>query len=230
MSIFGAPAPAPAMTSAPVAAPSFPTFKLVLVGDGGTGKTTFVTRHRTGEFEKRYIATIGVDVTNLTLHTNHGPITFCNWDTAGQEVFGGLRDGYYIQAHCAILMFDVTSRATYNNVEKWYRDLTRVCENIPIVLVANKVDVKDRQVKTKQVSFHRKKNLQYVEISAKSNYNIEKPYLMLLSKLLGDPSVSLVEQMALMPPEIQMDPTLALQIQQEVAEAAALPLPMDDMI
>ncbi|KAA6386284.1 MAG: putative GTP-binding nuclear protein RAN, partial [Streblomastix strix] len=60
-----------------------PTFKLVLVGDGGVGKTTFVLRHRTGEFEKRYIATIGVDVRNLTLYTNRGPVTFCNWDTAG---------------------------------------------------------------------------------------------------------------------------------------------------
>ena len=47
------------------------------------------------------------------------------------------------------------------------RDLTRVCENIPIVLCGNKVEVKDRKVKAKQITFHRKKNLQYYEISAK---------------------------------------------------------------
>ena len=99
------------------------------------------------------------------------------WDTAGQEKFGGLRDGYYIQVchllqfnilslysffqgQCAIIMFDVTSRVTYKNVPNWHRDLVRVCENIPIVLTGNKVDIKDRKVKAKSIVFHRKKNLQ----------------------------------------------------------------------
>lgn len=61
---------------------------------------------------------------------------------------------------CAIIMFDVTSRVTYKNVPNWHRDLVRVCENIPIVLCGNKVDVKDRKVKAKSIVFHRKKNLQ----------------------------------------------------------------------
>ena len=74
-----------------------PTFKCVLVGDGGTGKTTFVKRHLTGEFEKKYVATLGVEVHPLVFHTNRGAIRFNVWDTAGQEKFGGLRDGYYIQ-------------------------------------------------------------------------------------------------------------------------------------
>lgn len=57
-------------------------------------------------------------------------------------------------------MFDVTSRVTYKNVPNWHRDLVRVCENIPIVLCGNKVDIKDRKVKAKTIVFHRKKNLQ----------------------------------------------------------------------
>ena len=54
----------------------------------------FVKRHLTGEFEKKYIATLGVEVHPLVFHTNCGPIVFNTWDTAGQEKFGGLRDGY----------------------------------------------------------------------------------------------------------------------------------------
>jgi GTP-binding nuclear protein Ran len=69
-------------------------YKLVLVGDGGVGKTTFVKRHLTGEFEKKYIATLGVEVHPMVFHTNHGPIRLNVWDTAGQEKLGGLRDGY----------------------------------------------------------------------------------------------------------------------------------------
>lgn len=105
-------------------------------------------------------ATLGVEVHPLVFYTNRGPIRFNVWDTAGQEKFGGLRDGYYIQGQCAIIMFDVTSRVTYKNVPNWHRDLIRVCENIPIVLCGNKVDIKDRKVKAKSITFHRKKNLQ----------------------------------------------------------------------
>jgi len=63
-----------------------PEFKLILVGDGGVGKTTFVKRHLTGEFEKKYVATLGVEVHPLTFHTNRGALKFNVWDTAGQEV------------------------------------------------------------------------------------------------------------------------------------------------
>ena len=158
-------------------------FKLVLVGDGGVGKTTFVKRHATGEFEKKYIATIGVEVRPMPFHTTKGLIKFNVWDTAGQEKLGGLRDGYYIGGNCGIIMFDVTSRITYQNVPKWYKDLVRVCDGIPICLVGNKVDVKDRKVKAKMIVFHRKKGLQYYDISAKSNYQFEKPFVWLLRKL-----------------------------------------------
>ena len=68
-------------------------------------------------------------------------------------------------------------------------DLVRVCEQVPIVLTGNKVDVKERKVKAKTITFHRKKNLQYYDISAKSNYNFEKPFLWLARKLVGNPNL-----------------------------------------
>lgn len=247
-----------------------PTFKCVLVGDGGTGKTTFVKRHMTGEFEKKYVATLGVEVHPLIFHTNRGAIRFNVWDTAGQEKFGGLRDGYYIQGQCAIIMFDVTSRVTYKNVPNWHRDLVRVCENIPIVLCGNKVDIKDRKVKAKSIVFHRKKNLQviymsrilnsfkgmiikksflkqncnityiwwsflnviyyfqYYDISAKSNYNFEKPFLWLARKLVGDPNLEFVAMPALLPPEVKMDKDWQLQIERDLQEAQETALPEED--
>ncbi|CAD8109980.1 unnamed protein product [Paramecium primaurelia] len=203
-------------------------FKLVVVGDGAVGKTTFVKRHLTGEFEKKYLATQGVEVSQVVFYTTHGPIRLVIWDTAGQEKLGGLREGYYIGAHCAIIMFDVTSRISYKNVPKWHKDLTRICENIPIVLVGNKVDSKDRKVKARQITFHRKVNIQYYDVSAKSNYQYEKPFLYLLRRLANDANLSLVQAMALLPPEIPIDPEYAAQIEKERQNAENQPLPDEE--
>ena len=177
-------------------------YKLVLCGDGGTGKTTFIKRHLTGEFEKKYIATLGAEVHPMVFCTTRGKFRFQVWDTAGQEKLACLRDGYYIGAHCAIIMFDVCSRVTYKNVTKWYKELIRVCKGIPIVLVGNKVDVADRKVKATQILFPKKYGIQYYDISAKSNYQFEKPFLWLLKKLSGDPYLTLVEELALKPSEV----------------------------
>lgn len=205
-----------------------PTFKLLLVGDGGTGKTTFVKRHLSGEFEKRYIATIGVEVHPLDFHTSRGVLRFDVWDTAGQEKFGGLRDGYYIQGKCAIIFFDVTSRITYKNVPNWHRDIVRVCEDIPIVLCGNKVDIKERRVKARTITFHRKKNLQYYDISAKNNYHFEKPFLWLAKKLVGDPNLELVAQPVLEASAGTLSEDQRRAIEQQTAEAARSALPDDD--
>jgi len=123
---------------------------------------------------------------------------------------------------------DVTSRVTYKNVPNWHRDLVRVCENVPIVLCGNKVDIKDRKVKAKSIVFHRKKNLQYYDISAKSNYNFEKPFLWLARKLIGDPNLELVAMPALAPPEVVMDPALLQQLSNDLREAESIALPEDE--
>lgn len=193
----------------------------------GMGTLTRTQTFHGGRRDRTWTATIGVEVRPLDFYTNRGQIRYYCWDTAGQEKFGGLRDGYYIHGNCAIIMFDVTSRLTYKNVPTWHRDLTRVCENIPIVLCGNKVDVKNRQVKAKQVTFHRKKNLQYYEISAKSNYNFEKPFLYLARKLTGDPNLHFVEQPAYVPAEVQIDLQAQAINEQELQEAAKMPLPDD---
>ena len=208
-------------------------FKLVLIGDGGVGKTTFVKRHLTGEYEKRYIATVGVEVHPLRFCTSRGNVTFNVWDTAGQEKLSGLRDGYYIGGQCGIIMFDVTSRITYKNVPKWHRDLVRVCENVPIVLVGNKVDVKDRKVKAKQITYHRRHNLQYFDVSAKSNYQFEKPFLWLARRLSGDPALTIVEAPILAPGEIMIDEEQMNAIRKEEQDLELLknaPLPDDEDI
>ena len=172
-------------------------FKLVLIGEGGVGKTTFVKRHRTGDFEHKYIPTLGVDVNPLPFHTNYGTLIFDVWDCAGQDKFGGLRDGYFTEAKGAIIMFDVTSLTTYKAVPSWYGDLVRVCgDDIPIVLCGNKVDVLERKVKPRDIHFHREKKCTYFDISAKNNYNYGKPFLILARQLTGHADLEFVAEPA----------------------------------
>eukprot|EP01061_Rhynchopus_euleeides_P045820 TRINITY_DN841_c0_g1_i1.p1 TRINITY_DN841_c0_g1~~TRINITY_DN841_c0_g1_i1.p1 ORF type:complete len:217 (+),score=38.38 TRINITY_DN841_c0_g1_i1:320-970(+) len=208
---------------------AIPTFKLLLVGDGGTGKTAFLKRHLGGEFEKKYIPTVGVEVHPLTFQTTKGPICFEVWDIAGRK-YGGLMDGYYLQGQCAIIMFDVTSRQTYKNVPNLHRDVTRVCGNIPVVLVGNKVDVMDRQVKARAITFHRRKKLQYYDVSAKSGFNFEKPFLWLIRKFANDSGVELLDSGASLEP-VCLDEQIKwlAAIRQMGAEGnVCYPCPLDD--
>lgn len=205
-------------------------FKLVLVGDGGVGKTTLTKRHLTGEFQTKYMPTLGVEVQSLRFNTSEGPLVFNIWDTAGQEKFGGLRDGYYVHADCAVVMFDVTSRVTYASVPKWHQDIQRTCGGkLPIVLIGNKVDVKDREVKAQQLQYHRKQHIQYYDVSAKTNYNFEKPFLFLARKLTGVQDLQLLGDFARQP-EIPaaIDSQQVLEAERLLSEASRIAVGDDD--
>lgn len=90
------------------------------------------------------------------------------------------------------------------------------------------MDVKERKVKAKTITFHRKKNLQYYDISAKSNYNFEKPFLWLARKLVGNQTLEFVASPALAPPEVTVDKVILAQYEQEMETAAQQPLPDED--
>lgn len=109
---------------------------------------------------------------------------------AGQERYAGLADGYYLHADAAVLMFDVTSVASFKKVPLLHASLLKVCGPLlPIVLVGAKADcVDERRVRPKQVTFHRKRNLQYYEVSAKSAHNVRLPLDWLVSLCLRPPA------------------------------------------
>ncbi|KAF3915781.1 hypothetical protein ABW20_dc0109617 [Dactylellina cionopaga] len=134
------------------------TWKLVLVGDGNTGRKSLIKVHLEAESGRKYLPTLGA------------------------YKLAGLREGYYANASCAIIMFDVSSQVTYKNVPLWHKDIKWVSPDIPIVVCGNKVDVPEaeRQVKPKDVTFHRgREAMQYYDISVKSRYNVEQPFLWL---------------------------------------------------
>lgn len=137
-----------------------PYFKIVLIGDKETGKTTFLKRNLTGEFDTNYMGTKGVEIHILQFDTNRGPMQFQAWDTAGQEGFDVLDEGCYINAQGAIVFYDVSRPGTFKNVSTWLRNLQRNCGTIPTVLCGNKADFFRTIKQTPNNEFNRKMNLQ----------------------------------------------------------------------
>lgn len=124
------------------------TYKIVLVGAGGVGKNSLVLRLLGLNVVNKYIATLGVEVHPLRVHTNKGVINLNMWSCAGQEKFMGLADGYYINAHGAIGMFDdapSSKEVLKSRLIDFYR--VRSPHHYKVVVVQNKSDLIPREVK-----------------------------------------------------------------------------------
>jgi GTPase SAR1 family protein len=119
-------------------AAAVPEFKCVLVGDGGTGKTTFVKRHLTGEFEKKYVATQGVEVHPMPFTTNRGQLKFNVWDTAGQA---SMHSGHALRIllHPRVLVAVVSRRSVadspFSLVRGLFLHLVDACRRSSVVFV-----------------------------------------------------------------------------------------------
>lgn len=138
---------------------------ILLLGDGGVGKTTFVNYLKTGKFTTRYIPTVGME--------QHPFEKFTLMDVAGQEKYVGETPVRYFETfapNIVLLMFSVDSKSSYNHLEYWYE---WVPEGIPIILVANKCDSENRKFYEDNIFFHKKYNLKYCEISLKNGANVD---------------------------------------------------------
>lgn len=120
-------------------------------------------------------------------------------------------------------MFDVVDKLTFKNAPNWCRDITSVCKKIPICICGNKVDREtERKVKASAaIKFVKKKKYEYYDISAKSNYNFEMPFLYFARILMKDPNLVFIESPNLAPPEAQIDSATLQAIQSNLADARA---------
>lgn len=113
-------------------------YKILLVGDGNSGKTTFLTKYFSNYMETRYIATLGCEVSPIKYNDN---IQFSIWDCAGQEHFGGLKDRYYLSSDAAIVFYDTSSELSKNHVPQWINSIRNIRPDIPIILCGTKSEI-----------------------------------------------------------------------------------------
>ena len=161
--------------------------KLVVVGDGGVGKTCLLISYSTNDFPKDYVPTVFDNYNESVMFNVDGkdefePINLMLWDTAGQEDYDRLRPLSYPQTDVVFLCFSVISKASFENIAtKWIPEISHHCPGIPFVLVGTKSDLRqDPQFQSQQVTqqeieaFKQKCGAAaYVETSALTQNNLK---------------------------------------------------------
>jgi len=164
-------------------------YKLVFLGDQSVGKTSIITRFMYDNFDRHYQATIGIDFLSKTMYLEDRTVRLQLWDTAGQERFRSLIPSYIRDSSVAVVVYDVTNRASFLNTTKWVDDVRAERGNdVVICLVGNKTDLGNdkRQISTEEGEERAKRDgLLFVECSAKAGYNVKSLFRKLATSLPG---------------------------------------------
>merc|ERR1711907_779610 len=169
--------------------------KVIILGDSSVGKTSLMNMYVNRKFNNQYKATIGADfLTKEVMVTHNGDqrlVTMQIWDTAGQERFQSLGVAFYRGADACILVFDLTSKKSFDNLDTWREEFLvqsgpSDTESFPFVVLGNKWDLKEhRVVNNKQVIEYCKNQKimskdgetpMYFETSAKESKDVNKAF------------------------------------------------------
>eukprot|EP00762_Andalucia_godoyi_P002200 ANDGO_07603.mRNA.1 Ras-related protein rab-11.1 len=161
-------------------------FKIVLIGDSGVGKSNLLSRFTRNEFNLESKSTIGVEFATRSITVDSKTIKAQIWDTAGQERYRAITSAYYRGAVGALLVYDIAKHATYENVERWLKELREHADShIVIMLVGNKCDLRHlRAVTTDEAKgFAEKHGLNFMETSALDSTNVELSFQTILTEI-----------------------------------------------
>eukprot|EP01098_Paradermamoeba_levis_P008882 TRINITY_DN3668_c0_g1_i2.p1 TRINITY_DN3668_c0_g1~~TRINITY_DN3668_c0_g1_i2.p1 ORF type:complete len:204 (-),score=47.16 TRINITY_DN3668_c0_g1_i2:190-801(-) len=159
--------------------------KVIMLGNSGVGKTALMDCYVNKKFVANYKATIGADFLTKEIEVDDKFATLQVWDTAGQERYQSLGNSFYRGADSCVLVFDVTSAKSFEDLEMWRDEFLtqaaiRDVDHFPFVVLGNKVDLPDRVISAQQAqswcAAHA--NIPYFETSAKDNIQVEQAFLM----------------------------------------------------
>lgn len=163
-----------------------PKFKCITIGDSSTGKTLLVRRLLSETTLDKVKFHRNQFIYPIVFSTNLGTIAFEITDLDGRDMLFRAPDQFFRKADCAIIIFDVTSHSSFENILFWHRKLLNGGGGaIPIVLCGNKIDIKSRKVTLYEIKQSWGKRLKYFDISAKTKASICEPFLYLAEKLLN---------------------------------------------
>jgi len=164
--------------------------QLLIIGDSTVGKTSILSRFTNGIFNSNYLATVGLDSFTKDEIIDDKTVRIKIWDTAGQERYKSLTKGFFRNAEGVMLVYDVTNSETYENLKFWLQSIKNNTSpdmgEIPIILIGNKIDCEDREVKVEEAeNFWKEQGYPYFETSAKTGENIDNTIKYLVKKVIN---------------------------------------------
>eukprot|EP01080_Neovahlkampfia_damariscottae_P006392 gene6392-10399_t len=161
-------------------------FKILLIGDMAVGKSCILMRYADDVFNSTHVSTIGVDFKIRTINFDGKVVKLQIWDTAGQERFRTITTSYYKGAHGVIMVYDITKKESFDNLQSWLNDIQQYAEeDVGIILVGNKVDLENqRQVqKSDGEDWAKKLEVPFLETSAKDAQNVDDAFTKMVERL-----------------------------------------------
>ena len=168
--------------------PSFDlSFKIIIVGDSGVGKSCLSIKASRNYFEDFYSPTVGFEFLTFNVKVEDQNIKLQIWDTCGQEVYRSLISSFYRSASLAIIVYSIDNEESYINIEKWLNDIkTQSNPDVKIFLIGNKADLEDKRQVTKESGekFYKDHKLSFfTETSAKTGFNVQNVFIEVAKEL-----------------------------------------------
>ena len=200
-----------------------PEVKIITLGDSRVGKSSLIMKFIDNRFTINYLSTIGFDLKHKLIKLDNGQqVKLIIYDTAGQERFKSIAANYIKKANGILLIYDISEKITFNNLENWMEDIKEENdEKMPIVLIGNKCDLRDEKKEEKKgekepekeekeekdpkkvgvtieegQSLAEKFNLKFYETSCKTGVNVEEAFMDLTGQVLEKMGGKKIEQNA----------------------------------
>ena len=164
------------------------TCQILLLGDMAVGKTCLINRYTNGVFKEEYTSTVGIDFYTKPEEINNKTVQVKIWDTVGQERFRALTPSFLRNAEGVVIVFDVTSQESFDNVKGWINSVkSNIGENvIPIIIVGNKIDMENmREISKEDGNKTASENgFKYFETSAKTGKGVDEAFKEIVNQIL----------------------------------------------
>ena len=166
------------------------SFKMIVIGDAGVGKSCLTAKASKGIFEETYSATVGFEFLVFNVKLNDKVIKLQIWDTCGQELYRSLISSFYRNASLAMMVYAIDNMESFNHIETWLKEVKLQSNpDIKIFLIGNKSDLEEnRKVTTEAAKTFKDENgIHYFsEASAKNGVNAQEVFIEAAKLLYGE--------------------------------------------
>ena len=167
------------------------SFKIIVIGDSGVGKSCLTTQAVRNNFEEFYTATVGFEFLTFNMRINNNVLKLQIWDTCGQEVYKSLISNFYRNSSLALILYAINNKESFQHAETWLNDLKNQANpNVKVFLVGNKSDLeKDRKVTFEQgKEFANQYGMKFFETSAKESTNVQEAFVTMTKEIIKETS------------------------------------------